>query len=207
MARGYYITKAMKEAIEDVIARVRGLRIEGTAVKTFTNTPAGIVARVDADQVRRTASDTTFPAVITGNAAMTGHTARWWYAWTEITSWTSILPSSGAAMTYSTTGGIGGTAIATPSGSDLGGAFNVWEATHVANPGSTTAWYVGGVQANSNNTTTDYPGTFGVRPVGGGGSATTHRLNVIVLMRPFTVGGVTRYGFYGPPVTHDGACP
>ncbi len=208
MARGKYITKAMEDVLTDVIARVRGLRIEGTAVKAFTNTPAGIVARIDADLVRRSAGgDNSFPAIITGNALMTGHTARWWYAWAEVMGWTSILPSSGAAGTYVTTGGRYGTAIPAPSGSDLGGAFNVWEYTHVANPGGTTAWYPGGIQANSSNTTTSYPSTFGVRPVGGGGNATTHRLSVLVRMYPFDFASVTRYGYFGPAVTHDGACP
>lgn len=207
MARGYYITKAMREALEDVIGRVRGLRIEGTAVKAFSNTPAGIIGRIDADTARGGTGDDSFLAVITGNAAMTGHTARWWYAWTEIMSWTAVLPSSGTAGTYVTTGGRTGTAIATPSGSDLGGAFSWREFAHVANPGSTTPWYVGGIQANSNATTTDYPSTFAPRPVDGGGADNTHRQNVIVRLRPYDFGGVTRHGFDGPITMSDGACP
>lgn len=209
MARGYYITKAMREALEDVIERVRGLRIEGTAVKAFSNTAgAGIIARIDADQVRRSAGGVEmFPAVVTGNALMAGHTARWWYAWSEIMSWTSLLPSSGAAATWDTTGGRAGTAIATPSGSDLGGAVNLWEMRHTASPGGTAEWYVGGIQANSANPTTSYPANWAPRPIGGGGANNMHRLSVPVWMTPIVVATVTRYMIVGPAITHDGLCP
>ena len=141
--------------------------------------------------------DDSFLAIITGNATMTGHTARWWYAWTEIVTNVELLPSSGAAATY-VSGGLGGTAIATPSGSDLGGAYNRAELLNLPNPGGTSAWYIGGVQSNPNNTTTNYPAGASPRPANYGGTR-------IVRMRPVLWSGITRYEFNWS-TSHDGTC-
>ena len=141
-----------------------------------------------------------FPSVLTAATLMTGHAARWWYTWAEITAWTSLLPSSGAIATYSTTGGRGGSG-ATPSGSNLGGAYNVSELLIPASPGGTTAWYVDGVQANSSNTSTSYPAGFSPRSLVYGGSR-------IAYLRHENWGGTTRYAivWVGGRLTHDGTC-
>ena len=124
----------------------------------------------------------TFLAKITGNASLTDN--RWKYAWTEV-----VLS---ADLIVDKTDGRSGTTT-------VDYALNLSEMYH-------TATYAWGVDVTGD----DYPAGFGVRPVGGGGAATTHRYDVIVEMRVVTdtatdADPTTRYVFSAMG-SHDGTC-
>ena len=120
-----------------------------------------------------------FLAKITGNASLA--TNRWKYAWSEVALGASDLDTS-------VTGGRSGT-----TSSDY--AVNTHEMYHT----STYAWGV-------HLTGTDYPSGFAARPIGGGGTADTHRYNVVVEMSErVDSSGNIKYTFqsFG---SHDGTC-
>ena len=77
----YYITEAMAEALRDVIARVRGMKISGPGVD-FTNTNAGIACVFDLQTMARVAvTQSTFR--ITASSQV-GSTKKWTYTGTKV---------------------------------------------------------------------------------------------------------------------------
>lgn len=122
----------------------------------------------------------TFLAKITGNASLA--TNRWKYAWTEVLMTADLVTTR--------VGGRSGTTT-----TDY--ATNTAEMYHT----STYAW---GVDV----TGTDYDATasFAPRPIGGGGTADTHRYDVIVeITQVIDTAGNKKYWFTMMG-SHDGAC-
>lgn len=133
-----------------------------------------------------------FPALITGNAVLASASVavgggsvvtveyRWKYAWdeAEFSGDTATVKSGGRSGTTTT---------------DY--AVNMAEMFH-------TGTYSWGVDITSS----DYPTGSRPRPIGGGGTANTHRYNVVVWMEQRTdVNGDVRYYFHASG-SHDGAC-
>lgn len=129
--------------------------------------------------------DDRFLARITGSALQTGHQARWDYAFAEV----ELIAGSHQLVT----GGRTGTAI------------NLLELAHVAEPASGTAWYVWGVQCHS-AAGGSYPAGFRPRPVGGGGTTGTHKLNVVVEVTERTLADGTPVYTIEAVGSHDGSC-
>lgn len=178
MTTGYYLNDEDKRKIEGIYRWIRGLRGEGV-----TNTPDGAVIRpVGSRRGKTPVRDVTeFDAIITGSTSYA--TNRWAYAWSE------AYDDGGELVVLSASeGGRSGT-----TSTDY--ALNTAEMFHT----STYAWGV-------DTTGTDYPAGFAPRPVGGGGTTSTHKYNVGVRMRQLTdPDGNTIYRFTGWG-SHDGTC-
>jgi hypothetical protein len=127
------------------------------------------------------------PVAITGNTALGSTNARWTYSGTEVQLDTS---NSYAAVS---------------GGLSLTGILNLSELNIIAKSG-TTAWYVGGVQANSTTTSSAYPTGFAPRPVGGGGTSATHKRDVIVAVTEIWDSAGTATYVIERNLTHDGTC-
>ncbi len=127
-------------------------------------------------------SSRSFLARIAGHSLISGHDARWFYTCQPV----QLTASSG----YTDTGAAAVTAI------------NLLELSHVAEPDAGTAWYVWGVDAHGSA----YPDAFAPRPVGGGGTDGTHKIDVVVEVTPRTASdGSTVYTFEAMG-SHDGDC-
>lgn len=126
--------------------------------------------------------ETRFLAHITASALQPGHAARWDYTFAEV----ELTPTGYQAV----------------SGGRTGTTINIIELAHIAEPGSGTPWYVWGVNAHGAN----YPAGFRPRPVGGGGTSGTHKVNQPVEITERTDSeGNTVYTFQGWG-SHDGGC-
>jgi hypothetical protein len=120
---------------------------------------------------------------ITGNS---GSGAQWLYTAAEVTLSESTVAS--------VTGGLSLTST----------LRNLAEALNTDTISGTSAWYVGGVQANPAFAGAVYPTGFAPRPVGGGGTSNTHRRDQLVrveesIMHPGTF-------MFSHPISHDGGC-
>lgn len=123
-----------------------------------------------------------FLAALTASTAQAGYAARWDYTFAEVT-----LSDAG----YDTT-----------TDGREGTAMNLIELAHIAEPAADQPWYVWGVDHHGD----DYPAGFGVRPVGGGGTTGTHKVDVVVELTIRTNSdGSTVYTFEGLG-SHDGTC-
>jgi hypothetical protein len=130
--------------------------------------------------------DGKYIAVLTANALQSGHAARWDYTFAEVR--------------------LTATSYELVSGGRTGTAINIRELAHIAEPGSTVAWYVWGVQSHSGVTGSSYPASFAPRPVGGGGTSGTHKTDIVVELTERTDStGARRYTFEAVG-SHDGTC-
>lgn len=124
----------------------------------------------------------TFLAALMNSTPQSGHEARWNYTFGEV-----ALSDAGYDLVDN---GRTGTAI------------NLIELAHIAEPAADQPWYVWGVDVHSD----DYPDGFGVRPIGGGGTTGTNRVDVVVELTTRTNSdGTTVYTFEGLG-SHDGTC-
>lgn len=165
-----------------------------------TNTPERVTIAGQAPAPQRAAPVATpffFLAEITGSTTLGSTGARWKYAWREV----EFDGDSYATLS----GGRSGTTGAA-SGSDLGYALNLNEMTITTAKSGTTAWYIDGVQANSTTSGSAYPTGFGVRPIGGGGTTGTHKLNALVWMRDAIDKNGDRRFYFAAKMNHDGSC-
>jgi hypothetical protein len=124
-----------------------------------------------------------FLARLTASALQAGHDARWDYTFEEIS-----LQGDGT--------------VAVIAAGRTGTAINLDELAHIAEPSSGTAWYVWGVNAHSGT----YPAGFRPRPVAGGGTSGTHKVNAIVeITARIGPDGEQFYTLSGQG-SHDGSC-
>jgi len=121
---------------------------------------------------------------ITASALQSGFEARWNYT-VQKASFTSA-----------------GWAIITGNNAKSVTATNRRELAHIVEPGAGTAWYIWGVDVHGD----DYPATFDVRPVGGGGTTGTHKNDVLVTVyEMIDEAGTITYEFDSMG-SHDGTC-
>lgn len=126
-----------------------------------------------------------FPGALAGNTLQTGHAARWDYPFAEMQ-----LTSTGYQLLP---GGRTGTAV------------NLAELAHTAEPAHDQPWYVWGVQCHRDYGGS-YPAGFAPRPVGGGGTDGTHKVDQVVwitVMSDVDRGTVYIFERTG---SHDGTC-
>ena len=131
-------------------------------------------------------------AFVTGNALRAGHEARWAYAHhpikftddtaTETTKRDEDDPRAGTTS--------------------AGYAINLYELAHIAEPGAGVPWYVWGVDVHG----TDYPANTAPRPVGGGGTDGTHKVDVPVLMHIAEDPDGNAIKWFAAMGSHDGTC-
>lgn len=119
-----------------------------------------------------------FFAKITANATVVTD-ARWVYTADEVDPTGAALP-----------GGREGIAL-----------INTVELGHSAEPGPGTPWIVFGVDVHG----PDYPAGFRPRPIGGGGQDSTHKVDVVVMVREIIHDAETLYRF-DLQGSHDGIC-
>jgi len=113
-----------------------------------------------------------FPAVITASALIGGYEARWRYTWTRV-----IFDDADGGKTNRTEAGV---------------AINLVELAHIAEPAAGTAWYVWGINCHDTSAAT----TLSPRPIGGGGTTGTHKVDMIVdLTKRFASDGTILYTF------------
>ena len=140
-----------------------------------------------------------FDGLITGSAAITGHTARWVYTVHRI-SFEGVTPPNpdnvpGFKKVQTVLPG-GGSTDAPPVL-----AFNAVELSHAAEPAAEEPWYVWGVDAHGD----DYPAGFSPKPIGGGGTTNTHKVDTPVRIYVGTHSDIDYYYFYEVG-SHDGTC-
>jgi hypothetical protein len=131
-------------------------------------------------------------------AKLTGHSVittgvRWLYDFTEVA----------ATPTFATGGVLTGVSFATFTGARTGKCVNLAEWGNNADPGGSTAWYLGDVDAHG----TSYPATFALMPTGGGGTSQTHKIDRVVRLIQ-SVDAATGYTWwhFDRQNAHDGTC-
>jgi hypothetical protein len=148
----------------------------------------GVTLDLNVEAEEAASSETKYLVRITGNALFSGEDARWKYAFTEV-------QLDGDDGYVDLDGGRTGT-------TSSGYAINLDELTHVPEPISSTPWYVWGIDVHG----ASYPTNFYPRPVGGGGTSGTHKLDQIVeITERFDVNGdaIRTFSRQG---SHDGEC-
>lgn len=134
----------------------------------------------------RASSPVRFLAVFTGSTLQAGHQARWDYT-----------PFAEVALTA--------TGYSVVTDGRTGTAINLVELAHIAEPAGDQPWYVWGVQSHVDYGG-NYPAGFRPRPVGGGGTTGTHKVDQIVELTIRTnSAGTTVYTFEAMG-SHDGTC-
>jgi hypothetical protein len=155
----------------DRIAQIREMMI-----KSIVGGPGIAVARrgdqISIEMISDSKVAGKFPARITGSSLISGHDARWSYNWTRLV----FTANEGASSDMSETGA----------------AINLIELAHIAEPPIGTPWYVWGIDCHN----ADVNATLSPRPVGGGGTSGTHKVDVVVeITRRYTASGDVFYTF------------
>lgn len=135
---------------------------------------------------------------VTFFAKLTAHTVittgvRWLYDYAEVA----------ASPTFNGSGVLTGASFATFTGARTGKCINLAEWGNNSEPGSGTPWYLNDVDAHG----ADYPATWALMPIGGGGTTQTHKIDRVVRLTQ-AVDASTGYTWwwFDRQNIHDGTC-
>ena len=178
-ARGVEIRADELTRTREVVNRIRTIR-GGPGIDVRQSSHGTVVSLTDSGRGNIASR---FLAKLTGHATLASSGSiiyQWAYAWEEVGLDGDADFADGFTRSGTTT-------------TDY--ALNLIELNH-------DATYVWGVDV----THADYPDNFAPRAVGGGGTADTHRLDIVVEMTQRTdKNGATKYTFSAQG-SHDGAC-
>lgn len=131
--------------------------------------------------------DESYDALLVASALQVGHEARWNYT----VRWPLVLDSTSDT----------GYALAEEYEEDAA-TINITELAHTPEPDAATPWYVWCVDVHGE----DYPAQFWPRPIGGGGTTGTHKVDTVVRITPRLSAQNVRVLTFELMGHHDGLC-